>query len=178
MQTAIGIAAKANYKDNIAIDGISFVNNSFYTTFRDIAVTSYDGNTYRIALPEIPIGIGRNEGVSTVQLRDSLGLLGRTLLPISENQRTFYEAMRIIPNKLVYYYKGDAIFVSSPLILTQYTADVTMISGGDSANLDSTLNVPPDYDAVMIEYVRQQLTIQRQMPVDRANEGEDVNPTA
>jgi hypothetical protein len=167
LQTAIGLAAKANYKENIAIDGI-----------KGIALSDDGDFTWKVTLPEIPIGIGRNEGISTLQLRDDKGVLSHTLIPISENQRTYYSNMSPIPNRLVYYYQGGSAFIVTPLLLNDYTADVTMVSGGDSTDLDSTLNVPSDYDNIMIEYVRQQLTIERQMPVDRANDGEDVNPTA
>lgn len=34
LSTGIGLAAKANYKDNISIDGIGYINNSFYTKLK------------------------------------------------------------------------------------------------------------------------------------------------
>lgn len=177
LQQAIGYAAKQNYKDNIAIDGIGYVNNSFYIKFKDISISS-DGNfTWKIQLPHIPFGLGANEGVSTLEIKDDSGNITRPLIPITENQKTFYQSMRTIPNKVLYYYEGEFIFVLSTLILSSYTANVTMVSGGDSTDLDSTLNVPADYIPVMTEYLKQQLVFERNQPVDSTNDGVDFIKT-
>jgi len=173
LSTGIGLAAKANYKDNIAIDGIGYVNGSFYTKFRNISITS-DGNFFwKMTLPEVPLGIGRNEGISTLELIDDRGNVTRPFIPISENQKTYYQSMQPIPNKILYYYEGSLLYAISTLLLNSYTANVTMVSGGDSTDLDSALNVPPDYDPVMIDYIKQQLMFERSIPVDATNDGLD-----
>lgn len=177
LNTAIGLAAKANYKDNISIDGIGYINGSFYTKFRDIAITS-DGNfLWQMVLPEVPLGIGRNEGISTLELVDDRGNVTRPFIPISENQKTYYQSMQPIPNKILYYYEGSLMYAVSTLLLNGYTANVTMVSGGDATDLDSTLNVPPDYDNVMIEYIKQQLMFERGVPIDATNDGLDAIKT-
>lgn len=174
LPAAIALAAKANYKEAIAIDGIGYLNNAFYTTFKNISITS-DGNfTWKIQLPHIPIGIGRNEGVSVIKIKDSAGNATLPLIPISESQRTYFQSMQPIPNKVIYYYEGEFAYVVSTLLLSQYTADVTMVSGGDGTNLDSTLNVPDDYDSVMVEYIKQQLMFERMAPLDDSNDGRDA----
>lgn len=174
LEDAIAAAAKANYKDAITIDGIGYVNNSFYTTFKDIAITS-DGNfTWKVQLPQIPIGIGQNEGISTFRLKDESGNITLPFVPLTENQKTYYQGMRLIPNKILYYYEGSYAYIISTLILNQYTVDVTMISGGDATDLDSILNVPPDYYPVMIEYLKQQLMFERMTPTDDTNDGRDI----
>lgn len=174
LSTGLGLAAKANYKDNIAIDGIAYVNNSFYTKFKDISISS-DGNfLWKIQLPEVPVALGTNEGISVLELKDNQGNITRPFVPLTENQRTIYQNIRPIPNKVLYYYEGEFIYAISTLILSQYTANVTMVSGGDSSNLDSTLNIPPDYDNVVIEYIKQQLIFQRNIPQDVTNDGLDT----
>ena len=140
---AIAVAAKANYKDNIAIDGISYLNNSFYTTFKDRSITNEGNFTWKIVLPEIPIGLGYNEGISVLKLKNTSGLLTLPLIPINQNQRTYFQTMRPVQNKVIYYYEGKNLFILSTLILSTYTADITMVSGGDSTDLYSELNVPP-----------------------------------
>jgi hypothetical protein len=171
---AIGIAAKQNYKDNIALDGISYVNNSFYTTFKDIDVTKDEQFLWKVQLPEIPVGIGANMGVSTLQFKDSSSAqISPSVIWITENQRTYFQSMRTIPNKLLAYQQGEFVYIISQLILSQYAANVTMVSGGDSSDLDSTLNVPPDYFPVMVEYIKQQLVFERNQPVDVNNDGND-----
>ena len=61
----------------------------------------------------------------------------------------------------------------STLLLNQYTFNVTMVSGGDSTDLNSTLNVPSDYWPIMVEYIKQQLVFERNQPVDVSNDGSD-----
>lgn len=174
---AIGIAAKSNYKDNITIDGIGYINNSFYTKFSGLSITSSGNFLWRMTLPQIPVGVGRNEGISTLELLDSTGLITRPFIPISENQKTYYQTMRPIPNKVLYYYEGNYLYAISTLMLSSYTANVVMVSGGDSTNLDSELNVPPDYIPIMTEYLLKQLMAERLAPVDSSNDGADFIQT-
>lgn len=175
LNDAIALAAKQNYKESLAIDGIAYVNNSFYTTFKNLSVAADDQFTWKITLPEIPIGIGANEGVSTVKFKDDTSKqISFPLVWLTQNQLGYYQSMRPIPNKLIAYSEGEFLYVKSTLLLNLYTAHVTMISGGDSTNLDSTLNVPPDYFPVMVEYIKQQLQFERLQPVDDTNDGRDA----
>lgn len=174
LEQGIALAAKANYKDNIQIDGIGYVNNSFYTTFKDIAITPDENFIWKSNLPQIPLGIGRNEGVSTLQLKDSDGNITRPFIPISEAQKGYFQDMRPIPNKILYYSEGEFAYMLSTLLLNEYTVSVTMISGGDSSDLNSTLNVPSDYWPVMVGYIREQLGFERNQPVDVQNDGVDA----
>lgn len=177
--TAIGLAAKTNYKDNLAIDGISYVNNSFYTTFKSLTIEPNEQFLWRVTLPQIPLGVGSSDGISTIQIKDnSSPQISIPVVLLSQNERSFHQGMRPIPNRVIGYSEGEFIYIESTLILNQYTAYVTMVSGGDSTDLDSTLNVPPDYDGVMIEYIRQQLMFQRSVPVDVTNDGSDILKTA
>lgn len=175
LSDAIAVAAKANYRDALAIDGIGYVNNSFYTRFRGLSISS-DGNFFwKMTLPEVPTGIGQVDGISTLELVDTNGQVTRPFVPLSEAQKSFYQGMRPIPNKVLYYYEGNLLYAISTLILNQYTSNVTMISGGDSSNLDSVLNVPPDYFPVMNEYLKKELMLSMAVKVDNANDGRDVN---
>lgn len=173
LNQAIAVAAKTNYKEAIALDGIGYTNNSFYSTFSGIAITQSGTNLWKMTLPEVPVGVGRNEGISTVQVYDSSGNLSQPLIPISENQRTYYQNMRNIPNKVIYYYEGNLLYIPSTILLSAYSGKITMISGGDSTDLNSNLNVPQDYFPVMVEYLKQQLVFERMQPVDLQNDGVD-----
>lgn len=170
---AVANAAKQCYKEAIGIDGIAYVNGSFYTTYKGIAPTFDEKYLWKIALPEIPVGIGENYGISTIQLKDSNKNVTYPLIPITENQKTFFQTMRQIPNKTLFYYEGGFAYIISTLILNQYTASVTMISGGDSTDLNSTLNVPPDYFEMMDKYIIVKLAGSRLQPKDVVNDGAD-----
>ena len=167
------MAAKQNYKDNIAVDGIGYVNGSFFTRFTDIPLTNVGNFEWHMDLPQIPIGIGRNEGISTLQLVDENGRITNPFIPVNEQQRSYFQSMQSIPNKILYYYQGKNLYAITTIILTDYTANVTMVSGGDATDLDSELNVPPDYLPIIDQFLFQQLTMQRNVPVDTQNDGND-----
>jgi len=170
----VGIAAKKNYTDNLQMDGIGYVNNSFYTKFKNLSVEQDETLTYKITLPQLPIGIGNTEGIGTLQFLDSTGQVSLPCVPISQNQGTYFQNMRPIPNKILFMPEGNFIYAKSALLLDQYTASVRMISGGDSSDLTSTLNIPDDYVSIIIEYIKGQVAFQRQQPVDAANDGQSA----
>lgn len=175
LNEGIAVAAKTNYSDNEKIDGISYVNNSFYTTFKDLSVTMDEQFLWKVELPQLPIGIGYSEGISKLQFKDSASnQISQTVVFLSQNQTTYALSMTPIPNKLLAYSQGKYIYIVSTILLSQYTANATMISGGLSTDLDSILNVPDDYLPVIVEFLKKQLMFERQIPVDNINDGVDA----
>lgn len=178
LDISIAAAAQQNYKGNIALEGISYVNNGFYTTFKNIAVTKDENFLWKVALPQIPVGIGENDGVPILVFKDSdNNQLSQNVVWLTQNQRSFNSGRRQIPNKVLAYQEADYIYILSTITLSQYTASVTMISGGTSTDLTSTINVPPDYFTVIVDYLKAQLLFQRQMPQDVQNDGLDAIKT-
>lgn len=174
LNQGIALAAKANYKDNINVDGIGYVNNGFYTTFKGLTVSQDESFKYKLTLPEIPLGLGKNEGISTLRFKDSDGRVSFPCIPLSANQITYYQSMRPIPNKVLYYPEGTFIYALTTLLLDTYTGSVTMVSGGDANNLDSVLNVPSDYLPVITQFIQQQLMLERNQVPDLNNDGIDL----
>lgn len=175
LNDAIAAAAKTNYKDSIQVDGIAYVNNSFYTTFKNLAIAPFEQYTYQVTLPQIPFGIGKNEGISSVTIMDSTGNISYDALPLSENQVTYYRALPPIPNKVLYYSEGTFVNVLSTLLLNSggFTARVKMISGGDPTNLNNLLNVPDDYISLIIDYCAKMLIMERNQVKDITNDGQE-----
>jgi len=175
----IAAAAKENNKQNIAIDGINYVNNSFYTTFKGIEVTKDEQFLWKVELPQLPLGIGTSDGISSLVFKDSqTGQRSYNVVWLSQNQLSYQKGMRAIPNKVLAYSEGGYVYALSTIQLSQYTASVTMISGGDGTDLNSTINVPDDYFPLVVDYLKQQLMSSLSVSVDSANDGRDVNPDA
>jgi hypothetical protein len=174
LNDAIGAVVKKNYTDNIQMDGVAYVNNSFYTTFTniDINAESVDTVTYSIDLPIIPYALGRNEGVAMLQFVGDKKT-SQTAIPLSMNQVAYIEQLRPIQNKILYWVEGKNIYVKSSIPLTQYKATLRLISGGDSTDLNSTLIVPDDYMPMVIEYIKGQLAFEKSRPIDTSNDGVD-----
>lgn len=174
---AVAEAIKTSYKENLNVTGIGAINNSFYYRFSGLSI-SYDGNlTWKIQLPQIPVGVAENEGLSTLELVDgSTGEVSKPFVWLTERQKSFYQGMRIIPNKVLAYYEGSIVYAKSLLLLSLYTANIVMPSGGDF-RLDSELNVPDDYYPLMMQYLQQQLLLEHSQPLDSSNDGEDFIKT-
>ena len=174
LNDGVALAAKQCYKDNIQLEGIGYVNNSFSTTFKGIAVSKDENFVWKVTLPQIPIGIGRNEGVSTLKFKDADGNVSLPCIPISESQATYFQSMRPIPNKILYKPEGKYLYALTTILLFRYTASVTLISGGDSTDLNSDLTVPDDYFPVITEYIKNQLAFERSAKQDLNNDGQDI----
>ena len=173
LTSGIGLAARQNYKDNFQIEGVASVNNSFYTTFKGLAITDDEITVYKFELPELPLGIGLADGVSRVVFKDSDNKISYPAVMLTENQVSIQRGMRTIPNKIICYTEGKFCYAVTHLLLTQLTASCTLISGGDSTDLDSELNVPVDYHPVIIAYIQQQLMLEKKQQQDLQNDGRD-----
>jgi len=170
----LGIAAKQNYKDNIQLDGVGVVNNSFYSTFKGITIVKDEEFLYKLTLPNIPLGIGTTDGISRVVLKDKDGKISFPVVLLSEGQVGIQRSMRPVQNKTMAYPEGGDLFILTTLLADQYNASVTLISGGDINNLDSILNIPDDYILTVVEYVKAQLNFERNMPQNVSNDGADI----
>jgi len=176
LNDAIGLAVKKNYTDSIQMDGVAYINNSFYTTYTnlDIAAETIDNVTYSVALPQIPFALGKNEGVATLQFVGDKKT-SQTAIPLSMNQVAYIDNMRPIQNKILYWIEGKHIYAKSSIPLTSYKATLRMISGGDSSDLTSTLIIPDDYMPLIVEYIKGQLAFEKSRPIDQSNDGVDNN---
>lgn len=173
---ATAYAAKINYTDSVKLDGVAYVNNSFYSTFSGLSISTDDTINlgYKLTLPDIPVGVGRNEGISTLQFKDENGFISLPVVWLSINQVAYADVMPIIPNKILAWSEGKSLKMKTPLILTGYTGIVRMISGGDKTDLNSELNVPGDYFPAMVQYVKEQLLPMRATNQDLVNEGNET----
>jgi hypothetical protein len=175
LNDAIGVAAKKNYTDSIQMDGVAYVNNSFYTSYSSLTITQVDNTTFKFTLPQIPVALGKNEGIATLQFSNSKTPTSFGAVPLSMNQVGYQDTLRPIQNKVVYWPQGQEVYMSTGIPLTAYKANVRMVSGGDSADLNSTLIIPDDYVPIMVEYIKAQLAFERSRPIDTSNDGNDNN---
>jgi len=168
----IAAAAKKNYAESLQLDGVAYLNNSFYITYKDLTITPDESNLWKLSLPQIPLGLGKNEGISTIQFKAN-GRASFTAVPLSENQLGYVDSLKKIPNKVFYWNEGETVYVRSTLLLNNYKATVRMVSGGNSSDLDSVINLPDDYIADVVGYVVKMLLTERSQPLDQVNDGVD-----
>lgn len=173
----IGIAAQLAYVGSIKLDGIAYINNSFAYTYSGLTITQEDIFTYKVALPQIPFALGQNEGLQSLKIQSDNpnGATGKSYdcIPMTLNQISINNGRRKIFGKYEYWYEGEYAYVQTTGqdLSIGFTAIARLISGGDSSDLTSTVNIPDDYIPTIIQYVQKQLGIELMMPQDVSNDG-------
>lgn len=168
------LAAKKNYTDNFQLEGVGFLNNSFYSTFKGLTFTEDERFLYKTTLPSLPLGIGAVDSISRAIFKNLNSTLSFPAVILSESQVAIQRQMRKIPNKISCYPEGKFFFAITPILLNNYTLTITIVSAGDDMDLGSELNIPSDYIPIIIEYVKAQLGFERMQPVDANNDGQDA----
>ena len=123
----IGLMVKQNYKDAIQLDGVGYVNNSFYSTFKGLTVSLDEQFIWKLTLPQVPIAIGKNEGISTLQFKSSNGEISKPAIWLSQDQVTYFQSLQQPTGKILAYQQGESVYIYSTLLLNQYTASVTIV---------------------------------------------------
>lgn len=170
LNDGIGVAAKKNYTDNLQLEGVAFVNSSFFTTFSNLTITQADTDLYTVTLPQIPFALGKTDGVASLQIYSNQQ--SRAGVPLNTAQSVYQNNIRPIQGKFAFWYDGKTIYIKSGTIITNYKAKIRMVSGGVSSDLTSELNVPDDYIPVIVEYMKL-LIANKQRPIQTTNDGVD-----
>lgn len=169
---AIAYMAKINYTDSIKIDGVETVADSFYATFKGLAITKdTDTGYYSLDLPQVPLGMARGYGISTVTFPTSTGL-AKSPIPISVRELDYIDNVKLPPSKIFYWAEGKKLWFKSYTNLIGKFAIVRMIST-ENSDLTSELNVPQEYITDIIASVINQLKTRKGTPEDTVNDGVD-----
>jgi hypothetical protein len=169
---AIAYIAKVNYTDSIKIDGIETVSDSFYTTFKNLAVAKdNDTGYYYATLPQPPLGLSRGYGISSVTFPVNTGL-AKAPVAVSPREIDYIDQIKYPPSKIFYWAEGNKLWMKSYTNLVGKFAIVRMISS-ENSDMTSELNVPAEHISDMINWIMNQLKVRKQMPEDTSNDGID-----
>jgi hypothetical protein len=168
----IAYMAKVNYTDAIKLDGIETIADSFYATFKNLAITKdNDTGYYALDLPQVPLGLSRGYGISTVTFPTSTGL-AKSPIPISPRELDYVDNLKQPPSKIFYWAEGKKLWFKSYTNLVGKFAIVRMVST-ETADLDAEINVPQEYITDIINLVMNQLRTRKATPQDSTNDGLD-----
>lgn len=168
----IAYMAKINYSDTIKLDGIETVADSFYATFKNLAITrDSDTGYYSLTLPQVPLGLSRGYGISTVTFPTSTGL-AKSPIPISPRELDYIDNLKQPPSKIFYWAEGKKLWFKSYTNLVGRLAIVRMVST-ETTDLDAEINVPQEYITDIINLVMNQLRTRKGSPQDSTNDGLD-----
>lgn len=172
---ALAAFAKMNYVENKRTDNIEYINDSFFLTFadRDIFQNHNENFSYYFSLPHIPVAIGANLGISTVELLSPNGAVSQSIVMCTADEWARRKTARRIPNKILGTYEGKTFLLYTTLPLYNYKGKVRMVSGGATTDLTSELNVPDDFFKFVVTYIKEELAFELSRPADAANDGKD-----
>ena len=169
---AIAYMAKVNYTDAVKLDGIETVADAFYATFKNLSITKdNDTGYYSLDLPQVPLGLSRGYGISTVTFPTSTGL-AKSPIPISPRELDYIDQLKQPPSKIFYWAEGKKLWFKSYTNLVGKYAIVRMVST-ENADMDTEVNVPQEYITDIINMVVNQLKIRKGTPEDSVNDGVD-----
>lgn len=169
---SLAYMAKVNYTDSIKLDGIESVSDVFYLTFKNLPVLKdTDTGYYYATLPQVPVGLARGYGISTVTFPTSTGL-AKSPIPISVRELDYIDNLKQPPSKIFYWPEGKKLWFKSYTNLIGKNAIVRMVST-ESGTLDDELNLPQEYITDIINLVLNQLKIRKGSPEDIVNDGVD-----
>jgi hypothetical protein len=172
LNEAIAYMAKVNYTDAIKLDGIETVADSFYATFKNLAITKdNDTGYYSLDLPQVPLGLSRGYGISTVTFPTSTGL-AKSPIPISVRELDYVDQLKQPPSKIFYWAEGKKLWFKSYTNLVGKFAIVRMVST-ETTDMDAEINVPQEYISDVIDLVINKLKIRKGTPEDNVNDGVD-----
>ena len=172
LNEAIAYMAKVNYTDAIKLDGIETVADSFYATFKNLSITrDSDTGYYSLELPQVPLGLARGYGISTVTFPTSTGL-AKSPIPISVRELDYIDQLKQPPSKIFYWSEGKKLWFKSYTNLVGKYAIVRMVST-ETSDLDAEINVPQEYISDIVDLVINKLKIRKGTPEDNVNDGVD-----
>lgn len=170
LNAAIGYAAQTNYKQEIQLNGIENVSDSFYTSFRNIVITK-DTTTgwYSATLPQQPAGIGAGWDISTFMITTGSGkkIFGH---PITAREVEFLYNAKVPCDEVFYWPDNATVNMHSCQDISKYKLTVRMIST-QSSDFSSAITVPDSYLPVVVEYLTKVLGIHVQRPIDISSDG-------
>jgi hypothetical protein len=170
INSAVGYAVKANYKEEIQLNGIENVADAFYSEFTGITITkdSISGQ-YRATLPQQPVGVGAGWDISDFMLITGSGskIFAK---PISPREVHFLYELGAGCDDVYFWVNGITTSLHSCQDITKYKANVRMISS-QSSDLDAPMNIPDGYLPLIIEYIDKTLGIQMNVAIDSSEDG-------
>lgn len=136
--------ARINAFENSNQGELTFVNDSFITTYKNLPVL-YDtqGKYYYTTLPDIPPALPRNQEITRIS---PVGSNRREIFPMSQKDKGVQDLLPQLPNAMLYYTEGGTIIYDNITYTPPVSVDLRMIGTVPSGNLlDATLNLSKNY---------------------------------
>lgn len=167
----VASAAMKNYADGVNIDGIEFVGDAFYTTVKNLVLTTDDGTPYyKTTLPSQPVSLPRGYDIASVQVMNG-NKVSKSGIRVSPQQLDYYKSLPK-PDGFFYWTEQQTLFVDSDLVMTGKKLLVRMASSAVDRSLDAALTIPDDQMAFLLDFMFRYFG--NKVPQDYSNDGKNI----
>jgi hypothetical protein len=173
---AIAASAMKNYADGVQIDGIEFVGDAYYTTFKDL-VLSQDSISlyYKTTIPAPPVSVPRGYDISSAYIQKGVGIGGfnKPMIRVTPQALDFYNDLPKPKNSVEYWTEGMTMYVTTTTstLLNGAKVAVRMIGSAGSRLLTDEALVPNDAIPFIVDYVFKYFMPTDSAPKDTMNDG-------
>lgn len=171
-----GIAASAmkNYTDGVSIDGLEFIGDAYYVTFKNLTLTQDTDSLYfKTTLPAAPVGVPRGYDIASAYIMKATGGYGTPLVRVNPQQIDYYDSLPKPKNSIEFWAEGTTLYVktATTALLTGAKVAIRMVGSAGSRALTDEALVPSDAVPYVVEYVFKYFMQTDAMPKDTMNDG-------
>lgn len=172
----VAFMARKNAFENGNNGDTAYINDTFISTFKNIAVSTdvVSGDKYA-ALPAIPTALPNNQEIVSVSLGKKTN---KTFIPMKNKDRFAQSFLPCIRGTVFYYIEDGKLFFDNPENFQFNNLTIKMAGAVPGGNiLDAQLNIPKNYETEIIDKVLQRLLAVSRLGRDNTNDGNDISNT-
>ena len=170
----VALMARKNAFENSNNGDITYINDSFISTYKSVAVLLDDVSKEKYCvLPAVPTALPNNQEIVSVSLNTKTN---KTFIPMRNKDRFAQAFLRPIKGMVFYYIEAGRIYFDNPENF-QFTALTIKMAGAlpSGAILDAQLNIPKNYETEIIDKVLGRLLSVSRLGQDLTNDGDSIS---
>jgi len=170
----VALMARKNAFENSNGGDITYINDSFISTYKSVAVLLDDVSKEKYCvLPAVPTALPNNQEIVSVSLNTKTN---KTFIPMRNKDRFAQAFLRPIKGMVFYYIEAGRIYFDNPENF-QFSALTIKMAGAlpSGAILDAQLNIPKNYETEIIDKVLGRLLSVSRLGQDLTNDGDSIS---
>ena len=170
----VALMARKNAFENSNNGDITYINDSFISTYKSVAVLTDDVSKEKYCiLPAVPTALPNNQEIVSVSLNTKTN---KTFIPMRNKDRFAQAFLRPIKGMVFYYIEAGRIYFDNPENF-QFSALTIKMAGAlpSGAILDAQLNIPKNYETEIIDKVLGRLLSVSRLGQDLTNDGDSIS---
>ena len=170
----VAVMARKNAFENSNNGDITYVNDTFISTYKNIPVQTdaVSGEKYA-SLPTIPTALPNNNEIVSVSLNKKTN---KTFIPMKNKDRFAQSFLPCIKGVVFYYIEDSKLYFDNPSNFQFPAITLKMAGALPSGNiLDAPLNIPKNYESEIVDKILNRLLTLSRLPKDLSNDGDDIS---